>query len=48
MFKQKKDWKPELRHEVRGGKGDVVFNHIYSKGSELNPNMRLFHRLACA
>ena len=45
MFKQEKDWKPELRHEVRGGKGDVVFNHIYSKGTELNQNMRLFAKL---
>ena len=24
---------------------DTVFNHIYSKGSELNPNMRLFAKL---
>ena len=45
MFKQEKDWKPELRHEVRNGKGDVTFNHIYAKGSELNPNMRLFAKL---
>ena len=45
MFKQEKDWKPEVRHQVRGGSGDTVFNHIYSKGSELNPNMRLFAKL---
>ena len=45
MFKQEKDWKPELRHEVRNGKGDVTFNHIYAKGTELNPNMRLFAKL---
>lgn len=45
MFKQEKDWNPELRHEVRGGNGDVMFNHIYSKGAELNPNMRLFAKL---
>ncbi len=45
MFKQEKDWNPEIRKEVRGGCGEVVFNHIYRKGTELNPNMRLFAKL---
>ena len=45
MFKQEKNWNPEVRREVRGGHGDVVFNHIYRKGVELNPNMRLFAKL---
>ena len=45
MFKQEKDWNPEIRHAVRGGNGDVIFNHIYRKGVELNPNMRLFAKL---
>ena len=45
MFKSEKDWKTEIRREVRGGCGEVIFNHIYSKGTELNPNMRLFAKL---
>jgi len=45
MFKQAKDWKPEIREKVRGGNGSVTFNHIYSKSTELNPNMRLFAKL---
>lgn len=45
MFKRPEDWKPQIRHEVRGGEGDVIFNHIYEKETELNPNMRLFGKL---
>ena len=45
MFKQAGDCKPEIREKVRGGNGSVTFNHIYSKGTELNPNMRLFAKL---
>jgi mannose-6-phosphate isomerase-like protein (cupin superfamily) len=45
MYKQANDFNEEIRHEVRGGTGDVSFQHIYAKGSELNENMRLFARL---
>ena len=45
MYKEEKDFQKEIRQEVRGGTGEVAFNHIYAKGSELNTNMRLFAKL---
>lgn len=45
MFKQQQDWTVQIRHQVRGGAGDAIFNHIYRRGEELNPNMRLFAKV---
>lgn len=45
MYKEEKDFREEIRQEVRGGTGNVSFNHIFEKGSELDQNMRLFAKL---
>ena len=31
MYKQANDFNEEIRHEVRGGTGDVSFQHIYAR-----------------
>lgn len=32
----------QIRNQVRGGKGDAIFAHLFKSGEELNENMRLF------
>lgn len=32
----------QIRNQVRGGKGDAIFGHLFKSGEELNENMRLF------
>lgn len=32
----------QVRNQVRGGKGDAVFAHLFKSGEGLNDNMRLF------
>lgn len=41
MLKKSTESRLEVRNSVRGGNGDAAFHHIWSKGTELNPNMRL-------
>ena len=45
MFKSKNDSSLEIRSKVRGGVGDANFHHIWEKGNELNPNMRLYAKI---
>ncbi|OQA81880.1 MAG: Cupin domain protein [Lentisphaerae bacterium ADurb.Bin242] len=45
MLKKSTESRLEVRNNVRGGSGDAAFHHIWSKGTELNPNMRLCARI---
>ena len=55
MFKQEKDWKPEVRHQVRGGSG--VQSHLqqgqraeseHAAFCQTGAEARLFDRTSCS
>jgi len=42
MIHRKETFRTEIRHEMRGGVGDVKIEHLYDEAQELSGNARLF------
>ncbi len=45
MIRKQSDFSPERRHEMRGGKGDTLFQHIWKPGEEMKSCTRLFSKI---
>lgn len=45
MIKKQSDFAKEVRHEMRGGQGDVEFEHIWKPGEEMKSHTRLFSKI---